>query len=722
MKMQKSKNTKRVLCILFALVLTLSTLPFTALIAFANTADGYEYIVLSESDKTCEISKFFGETSGPVTVVPDSLDGYTVTSIGDWAFQGRSEITNIVLPSQLKNIGMYAFADLTWLKSVTVPDGVTNIGYGAFRDCKSLSEIILPDSLITIGATAFSNTAYYNDGGNWNVFDVLYIGKYLIDSNYRLTQTYQIKDGTRVIADGAFSGRSKLETILIPDSVISIGADAFSGCSSLNSVDLPDNLIWLGNYAFLMCSALTEIHIPQGITELPFGLFDNCSALTSVTLPNSLQKVGAYAFAGCISLTQISIPTATTEIDSSAFLRCTAIQSFEVAPNNAKYVSQDGVLFNKEKTELVFYPAGRFDTAYTVPNGTTHIGDNAFYYAEHLENVVFPNSVTDIGEYAFHSSALKTLTLPRSVENIGYFAFSCCASLTDISILNRSVNFADGAFSACSSLKAMTIPDRVTSLGNMSYYYCTSLESINIPIGVTSIGEQTFYGCSALTDIILPESITQIDDSAFSESAITTIYGYADSFAESFAIEKGYTFIALQKLNDTATGVSIGECSFNNLPVDTILTVELSEETETATAYTIALQTADGMPLTPANAVTVSIPLPTTDGKQYRVYQQEADGSYTNMLAGIQNGYLVFSTDNLDTFIVTTERLGIQLGDVNGDDKINAVDARWVLQASSGTRTLDNTQTDAADVNGDGKVNAVDARWILQIASGARTV
>ena len=110
---------------------------------------------------------------------------------------------------------------------------------------------------------------------------------------------------------------------------------------------------------------------------------------------------------------------------------------------------------------------------------------------------------------------------------------------------------------------------------------------------------------------------------------------------------------------------------------------------------------------------------------QCKVYRQEADGTYTDMQATYQNGYMVFTTDHFSTYVLTTADPNAPtytLGDVNGDDKINAVDARWVLQAASGARTFDATQTAAADVNGDGKVNAVDARCILQVASGARTL
>ena len=262
----------------------------------------------------------------------------------------------------------------------------------------------------------------------------------------------------------------------------------------------------------------------------------------------------------------------------------------------------------------------------------------------------------------------------------------------------------------------------MTSIGDFAFYGCTALTSITIPNSVTSIGQYAFYDCTALESITIPDSVTSIGSYVFSNSGLTTIYGYTGSYAETYAAENGYTFVALQKLTDTESGVSVWEGKFGNFAENTVLNVEKLSAEENTITYDITLTVNDEI-VQPASAVTVKIPVPETlDGAQCKVYRQEADGTYTDMQATYQNGYMVFTTDHFSTYILTTKRLGICLGDLNGDDKINAVDARWVLQAASGARVFDATQTAAADVNGDGKVNAVDARWILQIASGSRTV
>ena len=179
------------------------------------------------------------------------------------------------------------------------------------------------------------------------------------------------------------------------------------------------------------------------------------------------------------------------------------------------------------------------------------------------------------------------------------------------------------------------------------------------------------------------------------------------------------------EINDSKTDISIIETKPNAIPESTELKVETTEMAEARMTYDITL-TANGSPVQPAAPVTVKIPVPgTMDGSKCKVYRQEADGTYTDMQAIYQDGYMVFTTDHFSIYVLTVKdpnAPAIAAGDINGDGVINAVDARWALQSASGVRTLSDEQFAAADVNGDGKITAVDARWILQAASGVRVL
>ena len=187
------------------------------------------------------------------------------------------------------------------------------------------------------------------------------------------------------------SVRRIITKLIIEDGVTNIGAGAFSACSSLTSVTIGNSVMSIGDHAFADCIGLTSVTIPNSVTHIGAGAFVSCIGLTSVTIPNSVTNIGDNAFLGCIGLTDIN-----------------------VSPDNANFSSGNGVLFNKDKTTLIKYPAGKQGASYTIPN-----------------------SVTSIGEYAFYGCiGLTSVTIPANVTNIGQAAFFNCRNLTEIISLN----------------------------------------------------------------------------------------------------------------------------------------------------------------------------------------------------------------------------------------------------------------------------------------------
>ena len=416
-------------------------------------------------------------------ILPSTIYGAPVTKIAHRAFNGRKGITSVTLPSTISIIDHYAFEYCSSLTSVNIPDSVTSIGSGAFYYCSSLTSVNIPDSVTSIGSGAFEGTKIYNSSSNWEN-GVLYISNALIDAEKNISGSYSIKKGTKVIADKAFASCTDLTRVTIPDSVVNIGNESFSGCNGL----------------------------------------------TGAIISNGVASIGYRAFYGCSSLSAILIPAGVNNIGSYAFTNCTVLNAINVATANQVYSSNDGVLFNKSKTELIAYPAGK-GTIYSIPSGTTSIRSSAFKYCKGLTDVSIPDSVTSIGNYAFeYCSSLTSVNIPDSVTSIGYCAFDYCSSLTSVNIPDSVTSIGSGAFRHCTGLKSVTIGNGFKGkIGDIFQFENTGLKNITIGNGVTSIDDETFYGCSRLTSVTIPNSVTNIGGKAFYGCSSLTSVNIPDS-------------------------------------------------------------------------------------------------------------------------------------------------------------------------------------------------
>ena len=291
------------------------------------------------------------------------------------------------------------------------------------------------------------------------------------------------------------------------------------------------------------------------------------SAKGAITIPSkidgkSVTSIGHSAFDGCRGLTSITIPNSVTSIGDWAFEHCTGLTSINVASGNNYYSDNNGVLFNKKKTELIRYPEGKSQTSYTIPNSVTSIGVGAFFDCTGLTSITIPNSVTSIGDGAFEwCTGLTSITIPNSVTSIEGWAFNVCTGLTSITIPNSVKSIGDGAFEYCAGLTSITIPNSVTSIGYRAFYDCTGLTSITLGNSVTSIGDMAFADCTGLTNITIPNSVTSIRDRAFDGCTGLTSITLGNSVT-SIGYEAFYKCTGLTSITIPNSVTSIGRGAF----------------------------------------------------------------------------------------------------------------------------------------------------------------
>ncbi len=348
-------------------------------------------------------------------VIPDTINGYPVTSIGNSAFVNLKGLTNVAMGTNLTSIGNFAFQACLGLRNAAIGSNVANIGFFAFEDDFNLTNGTIPDSVTNI-----ANNAFYS------CFD--------------------------------------LTNVTIGSGAMSIGTSVFADCSSLISISVdPANPDFSSAAGVLFNKSQTTLleypggkagsySVPGGVTSIGGVAFQFCSGLTGVTIPGSVTSIASAALADCPSLTNIAISASVTSIGLSAFEGCPSLIAITVDPANPAYSSAAGVFFDKAKTTLIQYPTGK-SGSYTIPYGVTSIESEAFNQCLGLTGVTIPDSVIGIGELAFiQCTNLTTLTIPDSVNSIGDSAFDFCTRLTNVIIGSSVAHIASDAFDECTAL------------------------------------------------------------------------------------------------------------------------------------------------------------------------------------------------------------------------------------------------------------------------------
>lgn len=586
--------------------------------AFAS-ADG----ILYNKEKT-QILAVPQAITGKVTLA----DG--ITELAANAFANRTALTQIVLPSGLQTIGDSAFKGCSFTE-VSLPESVTQ-AYGAFTDCNALEKFSLPACGNILGYY-FGTNEYSQQkdnipdslktviiSGGDTVTDYAFYGCGLLES-------VTIPDSVTTIGEYAFASCSALESVTIPDSVSTVGSSAFLNCKSFFIITIPENVKSMGSYVFDGCDftlvlckapstpsgwnadfargALAVIYdCDNNDTDadgamytvqngMAYKIKDNAASVVAARIaadgiavvPESItHKNVAYTvtsigtvFKDNKQLKELTLGSGIINLANNAFERCERLERITVSAENPSYVSVDGILYNKAKTEIILIPkaikgaisvlngvrtvdvAWRYNiTSINIPDSATNVlpmeGCNSLeritvsagnkqytsvdgilcfkqsYNIYHVPQamkgaVTLPVGAQAIGNSMFaNRGAITSIIIPDTVKSIGTYAFDGCSSLTSIIIPNSVTSIGQHAFEGCSRLTSVTLSNSLTSIGDYMFRNCKSLTSIIIPNSVTRIGEAAFRSCSSLTSITIPESVKFIGQVAFDGcSSLTSI-------------------------------------------------------------------------------------------------------------------------------------------------------------------------------------------------------
>lgn len=457
-----------------------------------------------------------GEASIYNTQLSEITFPSTLTEIQYYALGNNSKLTSADLSkTAVSSIGLYAFTDCSSLSSVLLPDSLYEIAGAAFSRCKALSEITLPKNLGMIGQYAFIDTGlskitvpdsvteigysafgYYLDSEGNETADSNFVivgsygsaaQKYATDKDteydyansfeFRVPEqdeqiTEQLSLEKRVFGDYEYAvvnGDAVITACTSDEAVLNVPSEiegltviavypvAFTNCLS-EEIILPETVTYIREMSFYSCANLKKITLPSSLTEIGNNAFDNCTLLETIDTGGAVT-IGQNVFLDCPSLKNLTISGNCTSIgaeDEEPFLYCTALESVTVTSGDGIYSSENGVLYNKDKSTIILYPQAKTDKKYKAPKSVKEIGQSAFYHCKYLESADI-SGVEVLKDYAFEGcEKLKKVKLSKNLTQIGADAFYGCKALTSLRFYDKLTYIGEGAFGECYNENADT--------------------------------------------------------------------------------------------------------------------------------------------------------------------------------------------------------------------------------------------------------------------------
>ena len=445
-----------------------------------------------DSEKTLTVSgtgymRFEGmSTVGPWGYsVKKAIIGEGVLNIDNCAFWECVDLESVQLPSTLKSIGDKAFQYCTSLKEITIPASVEEMNH-PFINCESLQGFHV----------AADNPNYCDVNGVLMSKDQTKLYFYPLG---RPDTSYTVPSTVQSIEYCSFAHSPMLKTVTIPSTVKTIDENAFMYSNHLEQVSLSTGLERIGTCAFAYCPELKTMTIP-GSVEFDYedwhdrdycgaSMFYECESLESVVFQEGVTSI-PNAFYGAENLKTVSIPSTAESMDES-FSSCVKLEAISVANGNANFCSVNGILFNKDRSELLVYPGGKAADSYRIPDTVTCIGGNAFSGCTRLKTISIPASVSGVGRWAFGGISLKEILVDE--QNAAF-----CS--TDGVLFDKGktelIRYPAGKVAT-----SYQIPTSVTSVSDGAFTYCCHLKTIAIPKGITKFTDWVFMYCDNLEDV-----------------------------------------------------------------------------------------------------------------------------------------------------------------------------------------------------------------------------
>lgn len=524
--------------------------------AFQN-CDFVTELIIPETVSNIENNVFTGCTGLSTLTIPRS-----VTSIGDGAFSGCAGLNSLILLTATPPaMGTGALEGTT--AAVSVPAAgvdaykaaegwntysssiagystetytVTFDGQGATKAANPASIAVEPPT-VTVGQlptppekSGFGFEGWYMEpegaGGEFTASTVV-TGNITVyakwNQNYRYTVRFDDQGATTPVGEISKEVGAPNTTVgLLPSEPANNGyifggwnteSDGTGNVFTANTV-VSNNITVYAKWIPIFTYTIENSNIK--ITALT----DAGKELSSIVIPDTVDGIpvtiiGSNGYVNAYkpsNLTSLTIGRNVITIDShQLFTDTLSLNNITVDSENPNFASLNGVMFNKNKTELLHYPKGK-NGGYTIPNGVTSIGLVAFSGCTGLTNITIPNTVTDLSGFS-SCTGLTNISIPSSVTTIGMSAFYNCTGLTNISIPNSVTTIGNSAFSNCTGLATVTIGSGLTSIGERAFEGCTSLTTVNVESNSYTIGSAAFAGCSSLSS--LPNGITFIGGGAF---------------------------------------------------------------------------------------------------------------------------------------------------------------------------------------------------------------